>query len=208
MSLIQFKFTKEETQALRTCGADHSVYASSSKFELDEVIMPFKPKLTNVRNVMYSVQKQIDGIEKVSKNPIKGHPLIVLGSYPTDSRAKLLGANYMLNAISQYRKMIPRQRRGKSQPIWHKLYGGYKDVLLDGNLKPSFIVISNVTEESTPFKLEKLRDILERHSDVPRIIVMGTKEDPVTLIAQKLFLSIKEATFIGGHNIVRNIMDE
>ena len=207
-SKIQFKFNKDSIRSLKTHGADHSVYKASAKFDLHEMLMPFKPSIENVRNGTYNKQKQFDGYMKLLGNPIKGHPLIVLGSYPTDSRAKLLAANLLLSSINQYRKMAPRQRKGKAQPMWHRLYGGYKDILLDTAVKPSFLVISNITEESTGSRYEKLRDILEKHSDVPRVLVIGSKPAPVTLIAQRLFLGIKHAAFVGNQNVVRSILDD
>lgn len=205
---LQFKFNREEVRSLKAHGADHSIYTSSSKFELEEMCIPFKPDIYNVKSSMYNATKQYDSFMKLMQQPIKGHPLIVLGSYPTDSRAKLLAANLMLQAVNQYRQMTPKQRRGKAQPMWHKLYGGFKDPLIDNGVKPSFLVISNITEESTPHKLEKLRDILEKHSDIPRIIVLGCKLDPVSFVAQRLYLSIKNAVFCGGQNIIRSILDD
>lgn len=208
MANLIFKFNKDAAQALKSCGADHSVYAASSKFILEETCIPFKPEIKNCKNTMYSAAKQSDAFYKILEKPIKGHPLIVLSSYPTDSRAKVLAANLMWQAICQYREMGPRQRRGKSQPMWHRLYSGFKDPLIDNGAKPSFLVISNVTEESTPHKMEKLRDILEKHSDIPRVVVLGSKTDPVTFIAERLYLSIKDAAFVGGHTVVRSILDD
>lgn len=205
---LQFKFNKEGTRSLKAHGVDHSVYTSTSKFDLEEMLIGFKPDIHNVKSRMYSAQKQHEGFMKLMEKPIKGHPLIVIGSYPTDARAKVLAANLMFEAIHQYRAMTPKQRRGKSQPMWHRLYSGFKDPLIDNGLKPSFLVISNITEESTPHKLEKLRDILEKHSDVPRVVVLGCKQDPVSFIAQRLYLSIKDAVFVGGQNIIRSILDD
>ena len=61
--------------------------------------------------------------------------------------------------------------------------------------KPSLLVLSNVPSNSTNVKLEKLRDILESYSSVPRIVVT-TGEDPITFFNQKLFLPLNYACYL------------
>lgn len=71
--------------------------------------------------------------------------------------------------------------RAKRMPYWHNLLGGYKDDLRDNRKqynKYDLLIISNVTENSTDVKCEKLRDLLELFSDKP-IVVTHTGGEPI-----------------------------
>ena len=67
------------------------------------------------------------------------------------------------------------------------LTGGFENKSL--NAEPSLLVITGLTPNSTPVKLEKARDLLEKHSNIPRIVVMAG-EDPITFFMTRLYYSV------------------
>jgi len=83
---------------------------------------------------------------------------------------------------------------------WHSVYGGYHDPLRDD---PDFakkalencglLVIGNIAINSVPVKIEKVRDLLTKYSDIPRIVATGGV-DPV--VFAKTILHVKPDYFI------------
>jgi hypothetical protein len=68
--------------------------------------------------------------------------------------------------------------------------GSWHDRLRDGaDDQPSMLIVSNITVNSTNVKLEKLRDLLEMYSHIPRIVVV-TGIDPVTFANTKLMMPV------------------
>ena len=61
----------------------------------------------------------------------------------------------------------------------------YKDNMHDASWKPSMLILSNITPNSSAFKLEKVRDMLEFYDNIPRIVVINDT-DPVTFLNHKL----------------------
>jgi hypothetical protein len=63
--------------------------------------------------------------------------------------------------------------------FWHTLTGAFKDKIRDDDvvgadaMSSSLLVISNIAQNSTNIKIEKLRDLLEIYSSKPRIVVLG-----------------------------------
>src|SRR5690606_24699313 len=102
-----------------------------------------------------------NSFDTMMNNPLKGNYIACIGSYPSDTRAKVIAANIVDRAINMQQQGAVR---GKAYPLWHRLYGGYSDTLRDSKeLDPcSLLVLSNIGADSSRVKLEKLRDILER----------------------------------------------
>ncbi len=69
---------------------------------------------------------------------------------------------------------------------WEPLYGGFENKLMRGDKEPDLLVLTNLTPNATPTKLEKARDLLARFADKPRIVVVAG-DDPITFFARKLF---------------------
>lgn len=119
--------------------------------------------------------------------------LYVIASSPNDGKAKQVAACLMAYALeAQGRGVFPRSTRSRQMPLWHIVTGAWADALRDakpGTTRPSLLVLSNVTKESTPQKLEKLRDILELHNDTPRVLVI-TGTDPFTFVNTQLRMPV------------------
>tara|TARA_Y100001963_G_scaffold156562_1_gene250476 strand:+ start:341 stop:979 length:639 start_codon:yes stop_codon:yes gene_type:complete len=201
---ITSRFTKNEKTQLKLHGADWHDFSKIKEFKLDDALVDFKPKIPHFKNRMVNTSSQVETFDALVKKPIKGSQVYAVSSFPTDDRAKLFASNVMCCAIDQFKGMNMKQRAGKGRPYWHHMYGGYRDKLLDGDLshKPSFIVVSNLTEQSSPLKFEKLRDIMEKFSDVPILVVFGSTLDPVTLMVERIYKRPNHAFFLTENQVV------
>jgi hypothetical protein len=105
-----------------------------------------------------------------------------VGGNPDDTKAKLFAA-YLLAAHCKHQK-------GDANPWWINLTGGFDNQWISGDKsRPSLIVLANLTPQSTNQKLEKARDIIETHPDVPRIIVVAGA-DPFTFLVSRLHVPV------------------
>ena len=71
------------------------------------------------------------------------------------------------------------------------------------NFPLSMLILSNFNTESTPLKVEKLRDILERYSNIPRIVVLGGI-DPFTFFATRLNYPLDACLQLGADNRIKS----
>lgn len=207
VNLIDTRFAPDTVKRMKNSGLDRSVLGGRNSFKLEDAIMPFKPKFEAMKTSQVSASKQQLSIERLFDNPLKRQGLTVITSYPTDTRAKMLAANIFAKAIEQYSELAPRARAGKSSPVWHRLTGSYQDPYRDGKKdKPSMIIMSNIVESSSHVKMEKLRDLLEMYSDIPRIVVMGSTMDPITFIGTRLYCLVDNAIYLTGNNVVQKTL--
>lgn len=197
---IRFKWEGERMRLLRSRGIDGYAFSlARNPFVVEDSVVRIEPKAVewlpencDVKSI--SVKKQIASLDALLAHPLKGNGITCISSYPSDTRAKLLAANIVDRAIEL---QIKGAVRGKAYPLWHRLYGGFNDPLRDNReLDPcSMLVLTNIGPDSTPQKLEKLRDLLERYDNIPKVVVVnGT--DPVTFFAEKMRLPLKHAIFI------------
>jgi hypothetical protein len=91
-------------------------------------------------------------------------------------------------------------------PLWYRVYGCLSDSLRDRPIQemPCMLILSNVNEGSSNFKLEKVRDLLEKYSEIPRIVVTGG-EPPCDLFANKLYYPMRAGFYIGPSNAIREV---
>lgn len=118
-----------------------------------------------------------------------------INSAPDDGKAKLLAAYLMQNALAHHSSYT-------ALPLWVDLTSGFDNPLVKNKQNPSMLVINNVGMDSTPVKLEKLRDLLEVYSDIPRItIITGT--DPYTFFMRKMYLPIHGLAYMTNTAVKR-----
>ena len=142
-------------------------------------------------------------IESLNENPIRAQYAVCINSFPSDQIAKHLAIHIMDRAAQAWAK---RHKPGRTLPIWHRVFGGLSDPLRDkdpGDI-PSLLVISNVNDASSAYKLEKVRDLLEKYSHVPRIVVTSSR-DPITFFATKLHYPINAGIHLGPANRVKEL---
>lgn len=140
-----------------------------------------------IKSVRPVEQRRI--LDQTLNRPFKGGAYnYVIGGKTSDALPKMA-------ALTLFRAAFNHAGTGTS-PYWHTLLGGFKDNLRDnehfielelGN--PSLIVLSNIATNSTPPKFEKVRDICELYSRIPKVfIVLG--DDPYAFCAQHLFIPV------------------
>lgn len=150
-----------------------------------------------LRPVTVSAKKQLKNIQSLYEDPFKSFKCVCITSYPSDLVAKRLAIWIMDRAMTLYYKRTANQTMTLTPPLWHTVYGGYKDKLRDGDEKPSLLVLSNITVDSTAYKLETVRDLLEKYHYIPRIVVAaGT--DPLTMFRTKLWYPTDAVFYLGG----------
>lgn len=199
---LRFQFGSKRQRTLKSRGVDGMCFAGKrNAFEFDVAAMRMKPDIPGIVTKGISVKKQAQHLVNIRKHPLRGHPIIGIGSFPSDLRAKMLALNIMDWAIDYQESTKVRKHRNRDYPVWHKVYGGLGDELRDKTYSenPSMLVLSNVTADSTSMKIEKVRDILEKFPNLPRVVVVSGC-DPVWFFAMKLHLPMDYGFYIGADN--------
>lgn len=199
---------KEILKLMQSRGLDKVVLQSAkNNFVLNDAVQAFKPHVNDVKTRVVGEQKQISDMYKLLDNPLKRKGVHVINSFPTDLRAKMLAANMMYYATEDYRSMGTKERRGKSAPQWIKLVGGFsQDIQKMRAENPCILIISNVSDQSTQHKLERLRDILDVFDDIPRIVVTGGI-DPLTFMMRHIYYPVSSSVRIGSAAKINSLMD-
>ena len=149
----------------------------------------FTAKIEGLKPKFIEGKQQLDWYSKILDNPFRPWCFCIT-SEPNDKDAKLAAAFLMQRAFELKGARIP--------PLWHDLMGGFENPLLDSNnmtFTPSMLVISNVLPNSTNTKIEKLRDILERYSKVPRIVVSAGM-DPFSFFQKHLYYPLSGCLYL------------
>lgn len=127
-------------------------------------------------------------------------PLIyAVSGNPDDSKAKLFAAFLVAHHL--------RNVGSRADVKWETLFGGFQNRLLqeyeESDLRPdpSMLVISNLTPTSTSVKMEKARDLLERFTEIPRVVVIAG-EDPLSFMSTRLFCQVNALAYFSD-SIVR-----
>ena len=168
------------------------VAAALTKIEPD---IPRSP----TRNI--SVTKQYKVLSSILDHPLRSSYTIGISSFPSDLRAKYLAVMIMSAALDAYKTS---HKPGRGMPLWHRVYGGLQDTLRDRPIAemPCMLIITNVGPDSTSMKMEKVRDLLEKFSDIPRIVVTG-RDPPCNLFANRLQFPMKAGFYLGPPNLIQ-----
>jgi hypothetical protein len=208
-TLVSCIFPKDREKFLLSCGMDRLVIANRRlTFDLLNCVSSFKPKISEVKTRNVGEQKQIECYQKLMANPLKGSGTFVVNSFPTDLRAKQLAAVVMNRAMDIYSDFDNRHRAGRSAPMWIKLtgYSSHDVIKQIRETNPCMLIITNINDESTPYKIEKLRDILDVFDSIPKLVVTAG-QDPLTFFARKLYYPVTAAIRIGSDQKITHILD-
>lgn len=192
-SKLKIKLSEKYIAILRNRGLNGSVLRQSPY-----VLLPtsFTSDIEGLKPKVFSRQKQFEMFDKFLENPFE--PVnCCLVSAPDDGKAKLLAAYMMQYALAQHDSRT-------ALPLWVDLTGGFDNQLIVNKVKPSLLVLNNVGVSSTQSKMEKLRDILEVYSDVPRIVV-ATGCDPYQFFMQHLFLPLHSLMYLTNTSIKKMV---
>ena len=167
---MKFKPNEKERKILQLNGLPGYVFADRP-FKLDDHLKNYVSTTEGLKPLPIKKQDMLGFMDKVLDNPTHSPYCMCISSEPNDSKAKLLAASIMLEAI-----------RDRQVCKWHNIIGGYKDEIRDKPKlfkKVKLLILSNVPDSSTDLKYEKLRDILEIYHNVPRIVIT-TGCEPIT----------------------------
>lgn len=198
---LEVRFDNNRVKLLKSRGVDGYAFSlARSPFTLEDSLVRIKPTVTwlpedfVLRSV--SVKKQLNNIEKLFAHPLRGNYTAAIGSYPSDTRAKVLAVNVMNKAIDE---QISGKHRGRAYPLWHSLMGNTWDPVRDAREPEHFsmLIINNVGVDSSQTKLEKLRDLLVKFDNVPKIVIVNGI-DPVTFFAERVRLPLQYAFYLSA----------
>lgn len=199
---LQFRFEGKRQLTLKSRGVDGMCFAGQrNSFDFETAAVRMKPDIPGVIVKGVSVKRQVRNLATLFEHPLRGNPIIGIGSYPTDLRAKMLALNIMNKAIDYQDRSSSRRMSRRDYPLWHKVFGGFRDDLLDAKEmeSPSMLIISNVCNTSTAMKIEKVRDILEKYTRIPRVVVVSGC-DPMHFFAMKLHIPMDYGFYLGPEN--------
>ena len=199
---LKFKFDSDRVKLLKSLGVDGTaIQVMRSPFLLDDALVSITPMVPKWLPEDYvipktSVKRQIETCYRMLTNPLHGSPIIGIGSMVTDERAKFMAMSIMDAAIDQQRS---GSHKGKMLPTYHRVMGSFYDELLAEKTRRniSMLIISNVGLDSTQVKIEKVRDLLEKYDNIPRIVVVNGC-DPVTFFAEKMRMPMQFALMLNS----------
>ena len=142
---------------------------------------------------IFTGEKQDDSLARWIEDPTRAI-VYAVSSAPSDQRAKFF-ATYL---VQKFIDSAPLNRTVK----WETLTSDFKNPALD--LEPSLLVITGLTPNSQPSKLEKARDLLERHHSIPRIVVIAG-EDPITFMSTRLYSALHSMYFYSSTLVKRRV---
>lgn len=141
---------------------------------------PFAPESERLKKItILNSQIQWDSLSMFRKEP--DMPMIYcVAGMPDDLQAKYFAA-YLTELHCAHKK-------SQSNVIWEPLFSDYHNNLLRKNdvEEPSMLVLYNLTPNAQAQKLEKTRDLLERFTSIPRIVVVAG-EDPYSFMMTRLY---------------------
>lgn len=198
---------KERANLLISRGVSgQDIVPSKLQFDLFEFLVRMEIAVPGTSSKTISVGKQVRNFSYLLEHPLRGSYTLGISSYPSDLRAKFCAQHLMSAAISYY--LANRKKFGaRSMPLWHNVYGSYKDSLRDHprSESPVMLIIGNLHDEASSTKIEKTRDLLEMYSDIPRIVVSGG-QPTCDLFAYRLAYPMKSGLYIGPANLVREAL--
>lgn len=115
------------------------------------------------------------GMENFLAHPGKSC-VFAVGSEPDDLAAKYVAAFLLQEYLVKHSNTLAR---------WYPLHDNTP--LIKNDAPCSFLVLTGLTPEATPYRLEKARDLIEHYHHIPRIVVIGGM-DPITFMLTKLRL--------------------
>ena len=161
--------------------------------KLEDLVSNYTTASAGLKPLSIKKSQQLSDAEVVMEDPTHAPYLMCVSSDPNDLKAKYFAACVALSTRRQQKKVV-----------WHTLLGGYKDELRD---KPKvhhntdLLILSNIPAGSTDVKFEKLRDICEIYSHVPRLVIT-TGSEPVKLF-NEIGLSLNYTLWIRSNRCSR-----
>ena len=203
-NIILRSLDREQKNLLASRGVPgQDLLPKGQKLEVSKFLVGMEPQIPGAANKPISPVKQAARLQELLERPYRKTPYTVgIGSYPSDLRAKYV-AQAIFHAACVYYRENRRDFALRSPPLWHRVYGNLGDKLRDKpEEKPSMLFIANLHDESSSTKIEKVRDLLEMYSDVPRIVV-SAGQPPCDLWGFRLAYPMNYGIYVGPPTLVQ-----
>lgn len=205
--LITGKHSSDVSRTLMGLGVDPTtLFHSSDEFELETSILQIKTSVSDTKDSIISIEQQVDLVRALLENPLDRRSYVcAISCYPTDVRSKVLGSELMRAAWEASSLLGAGLKRRR--PMWITLTNRFYDYDALVAKNPCALFISNVTDDMTSQKFERLRDLLEVFSTIPRFVMMGSREDPLTLFANRIRYGVTYPIMLKGKSVPVSILD-
>lgn len=186
MGVIKHNYTEQWKRRLRASGVGYTNLMRGGQLDLANTLLDIDLERDSTRKLI-TARYQLKNYQSIEKKfPLTEPIRLGISSVPSDLKAKYL-AVHLLSRQLQTSEDI-------SKPVrWLTLLHGNK--LQE---QPSFLVLSNLTANSTNYRLEQARDILESVM-CPIIVVVGGI-DCASFFRYKMHYPINYAFHL-GHEI-------
>lgn len=134
------------------------------------------------KELLFTSSTQQLGFDKFCESPF-GSQNYIITEFLSDSKALYLAA-YLVQCHVE---------KGGSNPLWIAMNSSFKE---QGQTitKPSLLVLSNLTVDSSNIRFEKCRDLIYKYWDIPKIIV-GCGIDPIRFGGFKLRVPVNKMIY-------------
>lgn len=155
---------------------------------------PFIPTHPDLLQKVVDVDVQIRS-HSAWQNGMFRNGVYACASEPNDSKALYFAAHLVHDWT---------QREAKSKRvIWHSVKStGFKNELLDNEETCDLLILSNLSPNASPPKLERVRDLLIHYSHIPRVVVIAG-EDPISFFARRLYYKLNGLFFFSSKIVKR-----
>lgn len=119
-------------------------------------------------------------------NPRRAMTYIVCGN-PDDTEAR-----YFAGYLAQ----LHYERLGLRADVrWETMIGAFDNPAL--KVEPTMLIVTNLTPRSSNLKYEKTRDLIEKHPNIPKVLVVAG-EDPISFAATKIYSPCHALAYFGS----------
>lgn len=166
-----------------------------SPFKFDP--QPFALSTLKFEDKIYSESVQEDSLSGFLTDPFE--PIIYgVGSAPNDSKSKLFAA-YLVQQFLE-------QAHPSNTVLWLSMamYNNQEKIREAFSRTPSLIVISGISPNSNNYKLDVLKELLDHHENIPRIVVVSG-EDPISFLFGRMYVACNRVFFHSSAIVKRQV---
>ena len=177
MIINNSKIPEEIADYLRLRGVPRTFF-SQARFKLEDHIQRFQYDNGSGKVSSIAPDAQLKAFERTAKKPLERPYLYVIATNHNEIRAGAVALS-IFESIAR-KQILDSTQATSGTPYWHSVTGnkawdrlrdheGSRAQVGDINL----LVISNIAENSTNEKIEKVRDLNYKYIDIPRIIIVA-----------------------------------
>jgi len=131
-----------------------------------------------------STKIQLEKMKKIQEKPLANQVTVISNNW-TDSIPKQVGA-WIMDLIYERHKIV---QSIKTSPSWYVA----NNIIPFSFDNPIALFVSNVYKDSTPYRLEQVRDLINKNSEIPRYVItsgIDPLEFAVKYLKLKPFLAL------------------